>query len=232
MYDLGIIGGMGPLATSEIYHKIIDNTLALADQDHMSIVILNKPAIPDRSAAILNNAPSPVAALNESIEELVNLKVYNFIIACNTAHYFLNELKIPKSINFINMIDEVLLNIKKEYSNYDVIVLATMGTINANIYKTNENSKDLNIVYPDPIYQEHIMNYIYNIKNGKDILYDINNFEKILEKIKNNYKKSIFLLACTELSMLYKHLNKKFVIKDAVSVLVEAVIKRCGYNLK
>lgn len=231
MYDLGIIGGMGPLATAKIYTKIIEKTKASSDQEHMSIVVLNKPSIPDRSSAILNNGTSPVKSLNECIEELVKLDVKNFIIGCNTAHYFVDQLIIPKNINFINMIDEVLIKLKSIYKDKPIIVLSTIGTIKANIYKSNINAKDLNIIYPNDDVQTVIMDYIYSLKSGMNPYYKIYILENSLRKIKTIYPDAIFLLACTEISMLEEYLSKKFNVIDAVNVLADAVILKCGYQL-
>lgn len=46
---LGIMGGMGPLATCDLFKKIIDLTEATSDKDHIHIVIDNNTQIPDRT---------------------------------------------------------------------------------------------------------------------------------------------------------------------------------------
>lgn len=232
MYDLGIIGGMGPLATASIYSRIIYKTKANSDQEHMSIVILNKPSIPDRSEAILKGGLSPVNDLNECIKELVNLKVKNFIIACNTAHFFADELKIDKSINFINMIDEVLVYVKREYKGLPVVILGTNGTIQSDIYKKNYHARDLKVIYPDDNLQDTIMNYIYDIKAGFNKQSYLKQISEGLKDIERVHKNCVFIIACTELSLISKHINEGLQIIDAVDVLVDVVIQKCGYQGK
>lgn len=232
MYDLGIIGGMGPLATAKIYTKIILKTKAKSDQEHISIVILNKPEIPDRTKAILEGGKSPVIKLNKCIEELRSLNVQNFIIGCNTAHYFVDQLMIPDDINFINMVDEVLKKIKYLYKHRPIIVLSTKGTISSNIYKSNINANDLNIIYPSSKIQDVIMEYIYSVKSGKDYLDAIDILDSSLKELHNTYPDCVFLLACTELSMLDEFLSKNYNVIDAVDTLVESVIMKCGYEIK
>ena len=61
-----IIGGMGPLATVDLYKKIIDSTDAQKDQDHIPLIIDNYPQIEDRTGFILGKNESPLPKLIES----------------------------------------------------------------------------------------------------------------------------------------------------------------------
>ena len=131
---VGVIGGMGPLATSDLFNKIIKYTDANKDSEHIHIIIDNNTSIPDRSKFILENGESPLNEIVSSAKKLENAGVDFIIIPCNTSHSLYDE--IAKRINtpIINMIDEVAkelekLNIKK------VGLLATTGTIKSGIYK-------------------------------------------------------------------------------------------------
>lgn len=66
---IGIIGGMGPLATADLFKKIILNTKAEKDQDHLKVLIDNNTDIPDRTAAILHGGDDPVPQLTKSAKE-------------------------------------------------------------------------------------------------------------------------------------------------------------------
>ena len=56
---VGILGGMGPLATADLFQKIILHTRADCDQEHLHILVDNTTNIPDRTNAILSSLPSP-----------------------------------------------------------------------------------------------------------------------------------------------------------------------------
>ena len=57
---LGIIGGMGPMATACLLQLIIEMTEARTDQEHLDVIVFNRPAVPDRTAYILDRSkPSP-----------------------------------------------------------------------------------------------------------------------------------------------------------------------------
>lgn len=230
MYDLGLIGGMGPLASAEIYKKIIEKTKVEKDQDHINLVIISKPSINDRTAAILKEGPSPVKQINEAIEDLVKLNVKNFFIGCNSAHYFKNEFEIPKSINFLNMIDETLKYLKDHNKDKEIVILGTKGTILGNVYKNSSYSKDLNINYPNEQEQTIIMNFIYGIKakiNDKKLLKDLN---KVFNSLLKRYNNPVFVLACTELSTYSNYLSNKYNVVDSVNIIVDVAIKKSGYQ--
>ena len=57
---IGILGGMGPEATVDCFDKIIKNTPATKDQEHLRVIIDSNPEVPDRTAAIIGGGESPV----------------------------------------------------------------------------------------------------------------------------------------------------------------------------
>ncbi|GAJ09165.1 unnamed protein product, partial [marine sediment metagenome] len=86
---IGILGGMGPEATIDLFYKIIKFNPSEKDQDHLRIIIDNNPKIPDRTAAILGKGEDPLPALQETARNLEKAGANFIIIPCNTAHYFL-----------------------------------------------------------------------------------------------------------------------------------------------
>ena len=67
---LGILGGMGPLATADLFTKIVTMTKADCDNDHIRIYIDNNSQIKDRTGAILHGGASPLPQLIESAKKL------------------------------------------------------------------------------------------------------------------------------------------------------------------
>ena len=67
---IGILGGMGPEATLDLYRHIINLTPAVRDQDHIRVLIFSNPKIPDRTEAITAGGTSPVSDLIESAKLL------------------------------------------------------------------------------------------------------------------------------------------------------------------
>ncbi|MFV0439703.1 MAG: aspartate/glutamate racemase family protein [Lachnospirales bacterium] len=233
MYDLGIIGGMGSQATVEIFDRIVKNTEASCDQEHIEICILNKAKITDRTDFILNGGVSPLPTLLEGVEDLKKLGIKFFAIPCNTAHYFAKDLVEVGGITFINMIEETKNYIKKLCKYKKVCVLCTSGTAKANIYGNNID-EDISVFYPNSHLQNELMNIIKDVKSGISTIE--NNRDKlfyIMSEIISVYDECLFIVACTELSVVVEGENfKSLDFIDAMDILTFNIIKKSGYKIK
>lgn len=228
MYDLGIIGGMGPKATNIALSRIIDYTYAKCDQEHISIIVLNNTKIPDRTSAILNNENDVLNILAEEFNTLEKLNVPVIIATCNTSHYFIRKLN-TNSIIFVDAIEETKNYINNTYKEKIFCVLGTTGLVSADVFcKNNERG---NLFYPDIVNQKNIMDIINQIKSGLDAAFVAEKMLKIMNKIQDENKNIIFILACTELSILRDFLYASYKCVDCLDVLVTRAICKCGYKI-
>ena len=230
-YDLGIIGGMSSAATVEIYKRIIERTKHSADQEHIRICILNNSIIPDRTKCILEGTESPLPYINESIKDLEEIGAKNFIIACNTAHYFSDGFKFSK-INFINMIDETICYVKNNFPNKTVCVLGTTGTIKTKVYHTNNNAFNIDFMYLNEDEQQTIMEVITATKEDKNRNELREKLIKVIKNVRQRFSDVVYIIACTELSLYFKDILKEACAVDAMDCLVNSSIIKCGYRLK
>ena len=88
---IGILGGMGPLATADLFRKITLLTDAACDNEHIRVYIDSNARIPDRTAAILSGGPDPVPEMASALRSLERCGADCVIMPCNTAHYFLSS---------------------------------------------------------------------------------------------------------------------------------------------
>ncbi|MFN2418194.1 MAG: aspartate/glutamate racemase family protein [Candidatus Limnocylindria bacterium] len=102
---VGIIGGMGPLATADLIAKITLHTPVVREQDHLRLLVDSNPAIPDRNDAVWGSGTSPAPALVESARLLERSGAELLVIACNTAHHWVDEVAGAVSIPVISMVD-------------------------------------------------------------------------------------------------------------------------------
>ena len=102
---IGIIGGMGPLATCDLMQKIIEYTDADTDQEHVRICVDCNTNIPDRTAAILQGGKNPVPELVKSAKRLEAMGAQVLVMSCNTAHYFYEDMIPYLETPFLNMIN-------------------------------------------------------------------------------------------------------------------------------
>ena len=102
---IGVIGGMGPLATADFLNKVIEETHATADDDHVPLLISCDPRIPPRPAAILTGGESPLPRLLEIRDRLLITGATALVMPCNTAHYWYDELTADCPVPFLNIVE-------------------------------------------------------------------------------------------------------------------------------
>jgi aspartate racemase len=161
---IGILGGMGPEATRDLFANIIQFTPAKKDQDHLHIIIDNNPKIPDRTTAIVADGEDPVPFMVESGLRLEQSGVNFIVIPCISAHYFIEELRLQLNVPVLSALEEVCKAIKKNGSIITAGLLTTDGTIKGGHFKEKLAEYGLKTLVPTKGYQQHVMKAIYTIK--------------------------------------------------------------------
>ena len=163
---LGIIGGMGPLATVKLFELIVLLTKANSDQEHIHILIDNNTLIPDRTNYILNKVgEDPRIQLIESAQNLEKIGADYLVMPCNTAHNFYEDIIEKTDIPFINMIEETAKYVKYNHIGTTKIgLLATQGTIEAKVYDKVFSKYGIEVMKPSKEFQKYVTELIYNIK--------------------------------------------------------------------
>lgn len=226
---LGIVGGVGPLATMFIGEMIVRRTKAAKDQDHVNSIITNNTRIPDRTAYIMGRSEEdPVPVMIEDIKKLTSIGAELIIIPCNTAHTFYEKLQQGSPVPVIHMIRETMKRASEQQAQ-KVGILATTGTITSKVYQQAAEEFGLEAVLPDEAIQEKVMSIIYdNVKAGKDA--DRNVWNDIATFLENQGCDRI-ILGCTELSIVKKEMDLPDFYLDSLIVLAETAIEACGYDL-
>lgn len=227
---LGVLGGMGPQATNTFYQRIIDRTQAESDQEHLRVLIWSDAKLPDRTACILGGRPEEVyRQLLADAKLLENAGCTQLAIPCNTSHYFADQLQAELKIPLIHMPRETVKAIQAA-GKKTVGILATDGTVQTGIYQIELEAAGLTPVVPPVEIQKIVMSIIYDeIKRG-----ETGSREKFAE-IDAYLRKAgcdCAILGCTELSV-YRNLHSlpPYYI-DAMEVLAEQAILRCGKTLR
>ena len=139
---VGVLGGVGPLATVYFMEMIIEMTDASKDQEHIDMLVSNHATIPDRTGFILGeSSESPMDAMVEDAQMLETAGCSFVVIPCNTAHYFFEDIRNSVQIPVLNIIEETIDYAKKQGSQRKIPreikklgILATEGTISSGTY--------------------------------------------------------------------------------------------------
>jgi aspartate racemase len=164
---LGVLGGMGPLATVDLLQKIIQETPAQSDQQHAPVVAWNVPQIKDRQQALAGTGPSPLPDLLPALAQLNRVGATHILIACNTAHYWYDALAAASAAPIIHIADATLDSLQQQGGGR-VGLIATQGTLDAGIFQQRFAGLNIATVLPRP--QEMIDWFVpgcYAVKRGE-----------------------------------------------------------------
>ncbi|HIS04784.1 MAG TPA: aspartate/glutamate racemase family protein [Candidatus Fimenecus stercoravium] len=230
---LGVLGGVGPLATVYFADLVIKMTEAKTDQEHIPMVILNHASIPDRTAYILDNSkPDPLPVMIADAKRLQQDGCSCIVIPCNTAHYFYDAMQESVDIPILNILEETVSYAEKTVPNLRCIgILATEGTVVSGAYQSVIQKHNLDYRLPAKEDQASLMHIIYDqVKAGEKA--DICEFLRIVGALKKAGCDAV-VLGCTELSIIRKDfaLTQPDIV-DSMECLARASILFCGKKIK
>jgi len=224
---IGILGGMGPQATIDLYQAIINKTPATRDQEHIPTIIFSYPQVPDRTEAIVGKGESPVPYLIEGAKLLERAGADFILIPCNTAHHFLPEVEKEVAIPIVNMIIETRDYILREKPGIKRVgLLATTGTIRAKVYHRVFEEKGIEILTPNERSQEELVMraiYQYVKKSG-----DIPPAKKLLIEAGRKLialGSEVIIMGCTEVPLALEPQDLPVLLVDPKEVIAELAVR-------
>lgn len=220
---IGILGGMGPLATADLFCKIITHTQASKDQEHIPILIDNNTAIPDRTTALLHGGDDPMPEMTKSAKRLEAAGADVLIMPCNTAHNYFELLQQRVNIPFLNMID-LTCQAMLEKGVTTAGLLATTGTIQTGIYQRYASQYGITIFCPDDVQQEDVMQLIYSgVKAGNES-FAVKPVQQCAQELLARGAQ-VMILGCTELPVAMQMYPLSFPAVDPTLELALAAIR-------
>ena len=193
---LGVIGGMGPLATADFFRKLIDATPAERDEDHIPVLVHSVPQVPSRPAAILSNGPSPLPALIAARDRLLDAGASVLAMPCNTAHHWYAELIDGCPAPFIHIVDAVAEELPA--GGRAASMIATQATLRSRVFEGRLAVHGIVLRAPDQaIYDSAVQPAIDAVKRGA-----LNDGGRLIEPVvaaELERGAAAVVLACTEL---------------------------------
>lgn len=227
---LGVIGGLGPLATAHFMELVTNMTDVATDQEHLEMVIYSVPSIPDRTRYILDNSQDdPYPKMQKTAEKLVAQGVDTIAVPCVTAHYFFDPLQSRIPVPVINGVRETASHLK-ERGVRRAGIMATDGTIRSGIFRKELEGQGIEPVIPREEHQAAVMRLIFDdIKAGHPV--DLEKFLAVARSLRDDGAEAV-ILGCTELSLIKRDyaIGPGFI--DAMEVLAQQAVLRCGKPLK
>jgi len=229
---IGILGGMGPLATADLFRKIVTMTKAGCDNDHIRIYIDDNASIPDRTAAILSGGQDPTPIMADSLKKLEACGADCIIMPCNTAHYFLPRLQAMTQVPFLSMLEATAKTCAAAFPGKTAAILATKGTLATGLYEEALKAQGVRYLVPNAEEQDALMRVIYDgVKADAAPEAYRADMEGVMETLAARGA-DYFILGCTELPVAADLLELTQPMIDPTTELAKAAITFCGYQVK
>ena len=231
---IGILGGMGPEATLDCFGKIIKNTPAKTDPEHLRVVIDSNTGIPDRIAAILGDGESPVPALIEGCRGLEKAGADFIIIPCVTVHFFLPQIQAESHLPVLSIIDAVAGAIQADFPETKTVgLLGTIATVESGLFQNRLAQEKIHTLAPDSAQQLKIVAAIKDIKDTRpsrtqpEITTDLIEASRSLIDREPDGADAI-IAGCTEIPLALGQEHLPVPYFDSLTILARAAIRFAG----
>lgn len=204
-FKVGVLGGVGPAATVDFMAKLVRNTPAARDQDHIKVMVEQNPQIPDRTEALLGNGADPTLALYAACRTLEEAGADLIAIPCNTAHAFVERIQPSLTIPIVNMLTCTADYLREAFPALrEVGVLATSGTLASRVYETALEACGFVQIAPAEAAQARLMNAIYGPGGAKAGYTSGECCDDVAAAVDDLVEQGVrvIVLGCTELPLL------------------------------
>jgi aspartate racemase len=231
---VGVIGGVGPLATAYFLQRVVQRTVAGRDQDHVDLVVLNHATIPDRTEFVLGrSAADPGPVLARDARRLEDFGVRFLVMPCNTAHYFTQQVLDAITVPFVSIVDVTVAAARARVPGLERVgLLATAGTVASKVYDDAFAAHGVDVVVPDADDQGVVNAVIYDqVKAGRPA--DPDALRGVAARLVERGA-SVVVLGCTELSVaaVDHGLLDEEPFLDSMDELVRATIEGAGHQVR
>jgi aspartate racemase len=215
---------MGPAATVDLMHRIVEGTPAEDDADHIRMLVDNNPAVPSRIAYLIHGrGDSPVPTLIEMAKGLVAQGADFLIMPCNTAHLFIDDIRAAVEVPFVSMIDAALASVTQLAPNHQRVgLLASTAVVQTGLYESVFKPAGIAVVAPGSEQQSRVMSIIQSVKAARQTEADKIALHEVAVSLSREV--DCLLIACTELSAFCQGLGVTVPVIDASQSLAEETI--------
>jgi len=224
MKRLGILGGMGPAASAEFITRLIQQTPASCDQEHIPFVLWNEPRTPDRSTSMRNGDDKPLPYLIEGVQALKYSGCDLIVIPCNTAHFWFDELS-KLNVKIIHIVDSVIHALQDvNVVDSTIGVIGTQATIEFGLYQYMLNKSGYNSMVPTKEEMDKLVQPAIDLIKGGSIIEAHPMLMTVVKSLINRGAKAV-VLGCTEIPLAIKEVEENGTpIVNSIDSLVKRAI--------
>lgn len=222
---VGVLGGMGPMATVDFLHKVLNATTAARDQDHVPLIVSSIPQVPDRTAAYRGEGASPLPAMLASGQRLVAAGAGLVVVPCNTAHLWFDALEAQLGLPMLHLVDATLAAVVARVGPARIGILATDATLASGLYmnRAHGGSAPIQWVLPTAVEMiQQVMPGIEDVKRG-DLAAGGRHLLAAAHALVRRGAQAL-VLACTEVPLVVREGDVSVPVIDATDALARAAV--------
>lgn len=222
---LGILGGMGPEATVDLFQKIVAATPARTDQEHLRILVDCNSKIPSRQAAVLEGGEDPTPLLQSTARNLERAGADFLVVPCNSAHLFYDRIVEAVRIPVLHMVEETVAEALRRHPRIERVgVLAATATIRLRLYHERLEARGVRAISPSGADQEIVQGVIFSVKGGDKGIHVRSTIRGVAEMLAARGAQ-LLLTACTELPLVLQDGDASVPVLDPTEALARAAVR-------
>jgi len=225
MKRLGVLGGMGPAASAEFVTRLVAQTPATCDQEHIPFVLWNNPQVPDRSTSLRNEDDRPLPFLLQGVQVLKAVGCDLIVIPCNTAHFWYDEmvkLKVP-IVHIVDSVADALRDAGVE--NGTIGIMGTQATVELGLYQYKLNKGGWDCIVPSKEEMDTLVQPAIDMVKGGKTTESQPIIMKVVHSLIERGARAV-VLGCTELPLAIKISSENGVpLINSIDSLVKSAIK-------
>jgi aspartate racemase len=228
---VGVVGGMGPVATEAFFRILIGCTEASRESDHLRVLIDSNPRIPSRTRAFLYGETSPAPMIRESALNLLSAGAQVLALPCNSAHYFLPEVCAQGPLPFVNMIEETCDAVfRLSGKPTRVGLIAGEVTVESGLYLQPLRDRGIELINVSPAEQRRVREIIEDVKAARASSMTSANLSSLVSTLSSRGAEAV-ILGCTELPLVSPANSGRPTLVDSAYALAKAVVRRAKHRL-
>jgi aspartate racemase len=229
MKRLGVLGGMGPAASAEFLVRLVNQTPAERDQDHIPTIVWSDPTVPDRSTSLRNGDDKPLPYLSAGIKGLITAGCDLIVIPCNTAHFWYDELvrQTSKRTSVIHIVDSVADALRNvNVVNSKIGVMGTQATIELGLYQYKLNKQGWTCIVPSTEEMDTLVQPAIDLVKANRISEAHPMIMTVVNSLIKNGATAI-VLGCTEIPLAIRETQQAGIpLINSIDSLVKSVINK------
>jgi len=222
MKMLGVLGGMGPLASAEFMRQLTLLTPAERDQDHIPAILWSDPRVPDRTAARVHGGEDPLPALVRGIRGLEAAGCGAIVIPCNTAHGWYDGMRQATRLPILHIVDAAAAELARQRVEEGPIgLMGTTGTLAMRLYQERIGRECLT---PDATMQESLVMEAVGLVKANRVAEAYAPLAEVARSLRARGATAV-VLGCTEIPLgIAAGPSLEFPVIDTIAALARAAI--------